>query len=295
MPLYEIFDTSVRRRKEISKIKSVRDFLQTYIDYTAERNQRNRGALRDLGIALERYKSNQANGLLAFDRFLNAWGSSGSKEVQNIKTYVIELKGDPEAFSVLQDIYANYIRSESDLHLAYGDKDASEGQMIGAFDYYRQAKNIDPSNARALTTYARELMIRKKFAEAEDILRCALNLSPEDPRILLTIGVCQMESKQMPKAIETFNKLVQYRPQYAPTYLLLAEIYQSGGHTKDANICYMQAGEFALRGDPYLDPEEAKVILDIAMARSPKKRLMLPAPKPDPGADAAGSGPGPLY
>lgn len=289
MPLYEIFDTSVRRRKEISQQKSVREFLQIYINLVEQKNQRNRGVFHDLGVALERYKADEAKGLQSLDRFLNAWGSSGSPEIQNIKNFIIELKGDPKAFSVLQALYANYMRSDSDLQIARGDMSAVDGQPYDAMDYYNRARKLDPSNVRALTTYARELMIRKKFSEAEDILQHAWKLSPEDPRIPLAMGVCEMENKQIPKAIEIFNGVVQRWPQYAPTYVLLAEIYKSGGHMKDANICYMKAGEFALRGNQYLDTEEAQLILNIAMAYSRHhKRLLLPAPKPDPGTPDAG-------
>jgi hypothetical protein len=37
MPLYEVFDTSARRRKEIREIKTVRDFLQICIDQCEEK------------------------------------------------------------------------------------------------------------------------------------------------------------------------------------------------------------------------------------------------------------------
>ncbi|MBP7721321.1 MAG: hypothetical protein KA155_02185 [Alphaproteobacteria bacterium] len=295
MPLYEVFDTSARRRKEIREIKTVRDFLQICIDQCEEKNYRNRAAFYDLGVALERYRADQAKGLLALDSYLNTWGSSVSPEIQDIKNSIIGLKGNLQALDTLRAVYTKYMRSESDLKIARGDMSAATGNPYDAMDYYNQARKQDPSNARALTAYARELMIGKQFSEAGVYFSQVTRLDPEDPRSRLALGVCRLEAGYINDAINIFNTIVQIRPQFPTTYLLLAEIYKKRGHSKEADMCYMQAAEFAFRGDELLDPEETKLVLDMAMAHLPRKPLMLPAPQSGPGADASGTGPEPRY
>lgn len=185
---------------------------------------------------------------------------------------------------IAQDKYVRYFMEISarerlkvtpgdpDALVVQGDLAAAEGNMRKATAYYNEAVKAGPRHLLALNSYALELMSEHKFTDAHELFLRALELSPDNHRIMMGLGVCRMNNKKITDAINTFEEIISQRPKYAAAYFMLSIVHRN--YTSDpraASRAYNNARYYALHEqDSDSDFEPAARIIIEANGPGPK-------------------------
>ncbi len=88
----------------------------------------------------------------------------------------------------------------------------------------------DPSNINQ----ARELFLAEEYAAAEPLYRDALQASPEDPHLLLMLGLCLRGQGDAPGSLALFEKAAQFGEDEAEAHFYLARALIDQGDTDGA-------------------------------------------------------------
>jgi tetratricopeptide (TPR) repeat protein len=123
----------------------------------------------------------------------------------------------------------------------------------------RRAIGLNPDHANLLNYLGYSLLDRgKDLREAEDLIRKAVDQSPNDGYIIDSLGWVYYRTNQMDKAVETLEKAISLKPEDPTINDHLGDAYWRVGRKLEARYQW----EAALRtteGDPPKDKIEAKL------------------------------------
>jgi tetratricopeptide (TPR) repeat protein len=132
---------------------------------------------------------------------------------------------------------------EKALRLAPGDSDAHSGYARLLLDLGRmkegvaeasKAAELDPLSSLAWGRLAVFPLVNREFSAAHEANRRALEISPEDPRAQLQLGVLLLREGRFPEAIAAYRKV-----SIAVFRLVgLAMAEHSLGHTKESQQAF---------------------------------------------------------
>jgi tetratricopeptide (TPR) repeat protein len=94
-----------------------------------------------------------------------------------------------------------------------------------------QADPVDPAPRNALLQY---LTSAKRFGEAYDITRAAMQRAPRDPQLLVNHGILAMQLGHPEEALESWQKAIAGDPDQADAHLYVAAEFERLGKPADA-------------------------------------------------------------
>jgi len=129
---------------------------------------------------------------------------------------------------------------ELDDHLA--EAHTSLAYLTHRFDWdwaaaeaeYKRALDLNPNYATAHHWYAEYLMVRGRFAEAQEQIRRAKEVDPLSLEINTDEGLPFYFTRQYDRAIEKYVQVVQMDPSFAPAHFALRDAYELKGMHAEA-------------------------------------------------------------
>jgi tetratricopeptide (TPR) repeat protein len=156
---------------------------------------------------------------------LLAWGT-----VDQVR-YYFALHGDNLADLQRAAALASY-DTTLQMRLARKELDAGQpDQAIVAWKRAMQANPVDPAPRNALLQY---LTSEKRFGEAYDVTRAAMQRTPRDPQLLVNHGILAMQLGHADEALASWQKAVAADPALADAHLYLAAELDREGKPADA-------------------------------------------------------------
>jgi tetratricopeptide (TPR) repeat protein len=156
---------------------------------------------------------------------LLAWGT-----VDQVR-YYFALHGDNLADLQRAAALASY---DTTLQMRLARKELDAGQpdhAIAAWKRAMQANPVDPAPRNALLQY---LTSEKRFGEAYDVTRAAMQRTPRDPQLLVNNGILAMQLGHADEALTSWQKAVAADPALADAHLYLAAELDREGKPADA-------------------------------------------------------------
>lgn len=119
-----------------------------------------------------------------------------------------------------------------------------------------EAHKTDEGNA---FDYAQLLLRREDFTQAADVIDAALSAHPQDPQLVLALGVARYGQRRFNDAITAFLKVIELDPAVEQPYLFLGRtLEQAGEHLPQITKAY--------EGWAVREPGNAKAQLLLAKA-----------------------------
>jgi tetratricopeptide (TPR) repeat protein len=183
------------------------------------------------------------NGLLASLRWL-VGSSSGARSVRVASAvallawgtvdqvrYYFALHGDNLADLHRAAALASY---DTTLQMRLARKELDAGQpdhAVAAWKRAMQSNPVDPAPRNALLQY---LTSEKRFGDAYDVTRAAMQRTPRDPQLLLNNGILAMQLGHADEALASWQRAVAADPALADAHLYLAAELDREGKPADA-------------------------------------------------------------
>ena len=115
---------------------------------------------------------------------------------------------------------------------------AQAGQFDAAEQTYRHILAKDPKSAAANAGLAHLLIARKKYPEAETLLRAALEQTPEDTALTTQLGTV-LAAEDKAEALPLFEKLHETHPKDAAITRMLAAVLDDAGDAAGSDKLYI--------------------------------------------------------
>ena len=201
-------------------------------------------------------------------------GSRGKRIVYNPKSVLIHYEGKSESKQNNMDFHKKHFL-ESWAHKIDQDdylfflKDGEELMKQGLIEEGKQ--NIDHAQSlrtvqveieekkqliRDLYATAQQLISERKYEEAKENLRKALEIEPRDPACLNDLAVLYSSGKEVEAAIGLLIQLVEIEPENTVARRNLAKLYSQTGKIEDALKSYLAVLK--------ITPEDTNTLLALA-------------------------------
>lgn len=134
----------------------------------------------------------------------------------------------------------------SKVSLAYAlENETTASAQVGeaAIQSSNLALSINPRHLSFYKTRARVFLIlaqvdRQYFAEAEKVLKLALELSPTDAQLWYNLGLVQAESGELETAVATLQKTIELKPNYVRARSQLGDLLVQMNRPEEAKAQY---------------------------------------------------------
>jgi cellulose synthase operon protein C len=110
---------------------------------------------------------------------------------------------------------------------------------------------------------------KRQFKEALSLAQDAVAAMPNDTRVLEAVGRAQMESGSVEQAVNTYRRLIGLDPKSVLPYVRLADVYQSAGRLREAEVILKKG----LDVQPDLVPAQAALLKLLLRSNQPKEAL----------------------
>lgn len=165
------------------------------------------------------------------------------------------------ALTGCQSLHPFAQRTKERIHLARdwannGIEAFQRGKLQQAKGLFKRATQESPEDFRARANLARTMHQSGETAEAIEQMQVGVQLSGNDPKLLVELGQMYLDVDQLTPAKRQAQLAIDAEPRFAPAYQLLGRIHQSRGQYDEALACFQKAAGYA--------PEELDVQLDIA-------------------------------
>ncbi len=152
--------------------------------------------------------------------------------VEQLTQLLMDEGKSPEAVTLLEGITAH---SPSPVLLdLLGDAHSQAHELAKAEVAYRQAAELDPSEASHQRGLGQTLLAEEKYAEALQVYQKLSDVMPDDSDVYLRIAQIYRELHQLDKAEENLVKARQYAPGSPEIMYNEAMLYQAQGRYEDA-------------------------------------------------------------
>jgi superkiller protein 3 len=122
------------------------------------------------------------------------------------------------------------------------------GKFESAVDCYIKINQAQPSSSWVFQEYARLLLKKRKYGDAEREIHKALQINPENPENHFVLGDIYLEQRRLKLAQDEYNKVIKQNPRSALAYKKLGDTLQGLGLLSPSLAAY-QTG---LKIQPYL-------------------------------------------
>ena len=112
--------------------------------------------------------------------------------------------------------------------------DEDEATFDRAERCYREAIELDPSLANALTNWGNLRFRQGDVAEAQRLYERALRIDDEQPEALYNLGFLAFERGETPNAVLFFQRAVKHDPGFADAHFNLAMALEELGRSREA-------------------------------------------------------------
>jgi len=131
-------------------------------------------------------------------------------------------------------------------YVELGNQYAEVGEYEKAAGAYREALQLDPSNAPVLRDLGGVLHLAKRSEEGKKALLLALRIDPGLSSAWRNLGVIYLDQKQWPAAIESFQNALKTNPNWMDGYRYLSIALEGHGDFAQA----AEASKKALQARP---------------------------------------------
>jgi tetratricopeptide (TPR) repeat protein len=135
---------------------------------------------------------------------------------------------------------------------------AEQKDLKEAERYFRLALKHNPQMAQAAYNLG-VLLAKDRTREGTEWCRKAYELRPGEPRYGYTLVILKWQGGDAEGAIKTSSEVIQRSPGFGPIYLILGDIYEKQGRSKEAVAVYRQALERNAFSDPDRNRIESKL------------------------------------
>jgi tetratricopeptide (TPR) repeat protein len=183
------------------------------------------------------------NGLLASLRWL-VGSSSGARSLRVASAVALLAWGTVDQVRYYFALHADNLADlqhaaalasyDTTLQMRLARKELDAGQpeqAIVAWKRAMQANPVDPAPRNALLQY---LTSEKRFGEAYDVTRAAMQRTPRDPQLLVNNGILAMQLGHADEALASWQKAVAADPALADAHVYLAAELDREGKPADA-------------------------------------------------------------
>ncbi|TAN44047.1 MAG: redoxin domain-containing protein [Nitrospirae bacterium] len=151
-----------------------------------------------------------------------------------------------------------------------------------AYPLFSRAIEKDPKYMLAYVDLAELYQLENKNKEAEDTLRKALSINPDDEKVLSELGYLLAKSGRLKDAATALEKAVKANEAYTPAHYYLGHVVAKEGRLKDALLEFDKAIAlnpfdpmiYTLRGEAYENNKiSSSASADFRKARELKAKL----------------------
>ncbi len=118
-----------------------------------------------------------------------------------------------------------------------------KGQIPEAFEYYKQAAELNPRLIHAHVNLISIYGMREDFTEAEKHYRVAIELNPDLAEVNYNYGLVLTQQRRYTEAEEVFQKAIRSNPYFADAYNNLGFVFEAQGELDKAEQSFRQAIE----------------------------------------------------
>jgi tetratricopeptide (TPR) repeat protein len=152
------------------------------------------------------------------------------------------------------------------------DRARSLGDAGGATELYRRALEVDPQQSRILLNQGLALADGGDHAGAIAAYRRALEQDPVQPLTLVNLGIALAARNELPGAIAAYRRAIALNPREPLAYFNLAAAYAGQGAADSAVLNFIRAAEL----DPSLAVANfyaARLLLDMGNSREALRQI----------------------
>ncbi len=146
--------------------------------------------------------------------------------------------------------------SNAEVHVRIAEALWNKGELEQARQHYVLGLRQDPGCTATLLDLSDLLIEMRRWEDAGEKIRRAIELSPEDPSSYFCYGRWLMHQEKQPQAVEALRKALQLDPTYPGAHLLLGELHCHRGEVHDARQ--------HLRAELMLRPQDPQMLMDLA-------------------------------
>ena len=200
----------------------------------------------------------------AFDRALAL--DPGSVEANLYRVYMLLSRGEKESARHGIENLLQTAGNDWNVRLVAGQTLRIDGMYEDALDQFNASLRMNPSNAAMIYNHrARVYQYQNQMELAADEIEKGLTLEPRQPLLRISLGYQQMRTGDLPKAIETLEKVIRDESSLRIVFPTIALCYVQLGDRKkaatfivdetlsaaeaDSEMAYRLATYFALDGD----------------------------------------------
>ena len=200
----------------------------------------------------------------AFDRALAL--DPGSVEANLYRVYMLLSRGEKESARHGIENLLQTAGNDWNVRLVAGQTLRIDGMYDDALDQFNASLRMNPSNAAMIYNHrARVYQYQNQMELAADEIEKGLTLEPRQPLLRISLGYQQMRTGDLPKAIETLEKVIRDESSLRIVFPTIALCYVQLGDRKkaatfivdetlsaaeaDSEMAYRLATYFALDGD----------------------------------------------
>jgi len=163
-------------------------------------------------------------------------------------------KSDPDASARAAGLYLNAGDSEHAVVLArrsvaeqpsaahedlLGRALIASGQLTEGTQHLRSAVQLAPTDAKIAFDCAQALLRKEEFGSAADALGPALQTHPNDPQLVLAMGVARYGQRRFEECVVLFLRVIKLDPLIEQPYTFLGRIIdQAGSHSTEITQAY---------------------------------------------------------
>ncbi len=133
----------------------------------------------------------------------------------------------PEALAAAQQAVAEHPGPSAENVL--GRALLAAGQPAESEEHLALAWNGSPTDAHFAFDYCQSLLRKEDFSKATEVLSKALETNPDDPQLVLALGVARYGQRRFDDAIAAFLNVIRVDPQVAQPYLFLGKMLDQAG------------------------------------------------------------------
>ena len=116
---------------------------------------------------------------------------------------------------------------------------AASGDSNGGSQHLRAAWELARTDPAIAFDYAQALLRDQAFGDAADVLGSALEAHPENPQLVLAMGVARYGQRRFQESIVLFLKVIRLDPSIQQPYTFLGQMLdQAGSHLGEITAAY---------------------------------------------------------
>jgi len=117
-----------------------------------------------------------------------------------------------------------------------GAKRLAAKDFDSALEYFNKILNINPEFIKALEARAAIYLQKGELELAENDLKVAIELEPENYRLYFRLGQVYYRKKDLDQALELFTKAIDLNPMYPAAYMARSQVLREKGLEEAADL-----------------------------------------------------------